>query len=574
MAGSLRPRNHWGWSPRVYLTVAALVALLPAVAVLQYRWIGQVSEAERERMQAGLRRSMALFAAELHDRLRRLVEPLHRTPEETAPEYAQRTARWLQGSAEGRLVRSVYLISIEAEPSLARLNAGTGELEPAQWPAHLRELRIRLLDGGRPGQPRRLPVVTADGAPVFLLPWLRSFRPGPPFPPLSRRGPEAFVAAELDLGRLRNDLLPTLAARHFGDDYAVRLVSRAEPPRVIYSSAESPARAPADGSIALLDILPEPPAGVPFGRGPMRAGRPPDAGPWQLLAWHRSGSLEAVVQQARRRNLAVSAAALLLMAGGVLLLVVATRRAQRLAHLQIEFVAGVSHELRTPLAVICSAADNLADGLVRGEEQTRRYGSLLRKEGRRLANMVEQILGLAGIRSGRVQYALHPVGVEAVINAAIADCAPEARSDWTVEKTVEAELPPVMADAAALAQCVRNLVSNALAYAGGGGWVGVSARAVRNNGRREVEIAVTDHGRGIDPEDLPHIFEPFYRGRDALSRQTAGAGIGLSLVKSIVEAHGGSVSVSSKAGEGATFTLRLPAGTHIEVESGTAHLAG
>ena len=120
---------------------------------------------------------------------------------------------------------------------------------------------------------------------------------------------------------------------------------------------------------------------------------------------HPSGSLEAAVNAARRRNLLVSTASSAMLGASMGLLVVSTRRAQELARQQIEFVAAVSHELRTPLAVIRSAADNLADGVVHDEAQVRKYGELVRGEGRRLTEMVEQILEFAGIQSG--QRALH-----------------------------------------------------------------------------------------------------------------------------------------------------------------------
>ena len=115
---------------------------------------------------------------------------------------------------------------------------------------------------------------------------------------------------------------------------------------------------------------------------------------------HSSGSLEAAVSSQRRRNLAISSSVLGLLGASMGLLVLATRRAQRLARQQMEFVAAVSHELRTPLAVIRSAAENLADGVVHDEAQIRRYGELMRTEGRRLTDMVEQILEFAGIQSG------------------------------------------------------------------------------------------------------------------------------------------------------------------------------
>jgi len=255
------------------------------------------------------------------------------------------------------------------------------------------------------------------------------------------------------------------------------------------------------------------------------------------------------------------------MAGSIAMLTITTRRAQKLARLQMEFVAGVSHELRTPLTVICSAADNLADGVVGGEEQVQRYGSVIRDEGRRLSDMVEQILRFAGIQSGRVRYDVQAVEVEDVVKRAINVCGPALQqSGCRLEQDIDPSLPMVMADPTALTHCLSNLIGNALKYGSEGGWVGVDARlAEEAGGRRQVEIRVRDRGRGIEGDDLQHIFEPFYRGGRAISDQIQGAGMGLSLVKRIVEAHSGSIGVESAPGQGACFRLRIPAATDEQI---------
>ena len=122
------------------------------------------------------------------------------------------------------------------------------------------------------------------------------------------------------------------------------------------------------------------------------------AGRWQLRLSHRAGSVDAAVGRARNRNLLVSSTVLLLLAVSFGLMVVATRRAQRLAAQQVEFVAGVTHELRTPLAVIRSAGENLADGVVESPEDVRQYGALITGEGRKLGAMVERVMDYAGMQ--------------------------------------------------------------------------------------------------------------------------------------------------------------------------------
>jgi two-component system sensor histidine kinase BaeS len=128
-----------------------------------------------------------------------------------------------------------------------------------------------------------------------------------------------------------------------------------------------------------------------------------------------------------------------------------------------------------------------------------------------------------------------------------------------VELDVSPALPPVLVDAAAIRSALQNLVANAVKYGGAHPHLRVSAREASARGRRTVQIAIADEGLGIPPADLPHVFEPFYRGAEALARQIHGNGLGLSIVRSIVEAHGGRVTATSTPGAGSTFTVHLPA---------------
>ncbi len=129
-----------------------------------------------------------------------------------------------------------------------------------------------------------------------------------------------------------------------------------------------------------------------------------------------------------------------------------------------------------------------------------------------------------------------------------------------IETDIEENLPLVQGDIVALRSAIQNLISNGIKYGGEAPWlrIGVSANSEQRLAKRVV-FTIEDHGLGIADEDRSHIFEPFYRGREAVSRQIHGSGLGLNLVKRIAEAHGGSVAVTSEAGKGSTFTLTLPA---------------
>ena len=232
------------------------------------------------------------------------------------------------------------------------------------------------------------------------------------------------------------------------------------------------------------------------------------------------------------------------------------RRSERLAAQQMDFVATGSHELRTPLAVIRSAAQNLSAGVVHEAAQARRYGDLIEQEGRRLTDMVEQVLAYAGVSDTRGLVSARATDVGAIVTDVLASSAPLGVGGIERAIDIAPDLPLVLADDGAIRRALDNLVTNALKYGGDGRWLGVTVQRVAAS--HDVQIAVSDRGRGIDAQDLPHIFEPFYRGRFAIDRQIHGNGLGLSLVKRIAEAHGGRVSVLSSPDQGSTFTLHLP----------------
>jgi signal transduction histidine kinase len=275
---------------------------------------------------------------------------------------------------------------------------------------------------------------------------------------------------------------------------------------------------------------------------------------WRLLVQHPAGSLERAVSIARRRNLAISTGTLGVLGLSVALLIVSTRRAQDLARRQLEFVATVSHELRTPLAVIRSAADNLADGVIHDEERVRQYGDLMRREGVRLTDLVEQILEFAGLQSGRRSLAYRPVHVDELLREVASGAQETSGQRVTIDVAIADRLPVISGDEAALRRVFQNLIGNAIKYGAGAGWVGVRA----TQGASGVDVTISDRGMGIPAADQERIFDPFYRTSNVVSAQIQGAGLGLSLVKRIVEAHGGRVSVKSEPGQGSAFTVSLP----------------
>src|SRR5207248_8492512 len=265
----------------------------------------------------------------------------------------------------------------------------------------------------------------------------------------------------------------------------------------------------------------------------------------------------------RIRTIAASFGVLLVLALGITMLTLSTERARVLAKLQMEFAMGISHELRTPLTVIRVAADNLANGMMENAQHAQKYGRLIGDEARRLTDMVEQILTFARTQSPRGGSDLSPVAPEHIVRRALAVCGPALReAGMEVERFVDPGLPLVSVDENLIVDCVQNLLNNAVKYAASGGWVRVRAETAPGG---RVRIAVEDHGPGVDAEELPHIFDPFYRGEGVRNSQIPGVGLGLSLVKRIVEAHHGTVEAENAAGAGAIFSIFLAAqATEVE----------
>jgi len=234
-----------------------------------------------------------------------------------------------------------------------------------------------------------------------------------------------------------------------------------------------------------------------------------------------------------------------------------------LARMHVDFVAAVSHELRTPLAVICSAADNLADGVVQGKQQLNQYRSIIASQARQLTLLIEQILSFAASGGVRPQYHVRTLQVSEIVAAALEKTEGLLQDEqFTLERVIEPGLPPVSGDLAALSQCLQNLIVNAVKYSGGSRWIRIRAHSSKvEDGTREVQISVEDKGIGIAPGELKAIFQPFFRSPSLAKGQIHGTGLGLSLAKDIAEAMGGKVTVSSQLGKGSAFTVHLPAVT-------------
>ncbi|HEV3063239.1 MAG TPA: HAMP domain-containing sensor histidine kinase [Vicinamibacterales bacterium] len=602
-----------------HVTIAAtLLVLLAVLATLQYRWLGDVSSAERERLLGSLRARAAEFSSDFDREIARVYvsfqadsDVFDRDPAGALSDaYAHAVSESLAG------IRAVFFLEGQGVRAgiLQRLDPTARTLTPSEWPVELDHWKRRVEKVNTPAPVPLSPLFMGDaidaGAPALVvpLPMVRRIeREGRVAIVANPSGVDRAIIVWLDADRLRHDLIPSLVAKHFGaaaaSDYHVAVVSRDNPSQRVYASSDRADMTPRNADVVVgvfglsLDAFQYfaahvAPPGAPaidktYFSSAARGGVPGDGGQnrhvaitifrrmgdtddartlvagddrqsaWQLLVRGKSGPLESLVTRSRHRNLAIGLGVLGLLAASFVFVIASAQRQQRLARQQLEFVAAVSHELRTPIAVIRSAGENLADGVVGDGDQVKRYGSLIRAEGLRLSDMVERVLEFAGITSGSMLRARAEVDITQVIDEAVRGVTPAAReSGVRIDLHVARGLPAVVGDADALRSAVQNVIGNAVKYSARQATVRVEADADAEH----VRITVTDHGIGIDKQDLPHVFKPFYRGRRAVDAQIRGTGVGLSVVKHVADLHRGDVGIDSQAGEGTTVRLVLPLG--------------
>ncbi len=551
--------------------IIVLAGLLLTLAVFQYNWLGQLAERERESMGRTLgwathvtRREFDGELADLYRGFQVYYGEEESFPEQIAARYSERIA-----TIEGPdILDRIYWVQLDEESGLVLQEfTGVSLATLDEWPDEIAHLKSQFAGQLRNNEVQfQLPVGPAplqDDIPALVIQQLFTRPPRT----LGEYRSISWIIATLHRDVIVEQLIPALSAEYiYGEgnfDYNVGVTKADDPTSLVYSSdpaltAASFANPDAERTMFALRIW-HLDQRVRTNRriwGVVEESVEPK---WQLVVKHQAGSLEAAVTTARNRSLALSLGVFVLLGGAIAMIVVSTRRAQQLAAQQMEFVAGISHELRTPLAVIRAAGENLADEVVHDPEKTRQYGELINKEGRRLSNMVERVLLFAKMRSGTLQFEQVPVDVLETIDDAI-----NSNGAWidersvTVVKEIPGALPEIVGDPAALSSVLQNLISNAVKYSRRGGTVTVQARTV--NAEQDLQIAIHDQGDGIPGNEIPHLFEPFFRGKRARAAQIQGSGLGLSVVKRVVEAHGGHIEVVSTLGAGSTFLVQLPVG--------------
>ncbi len=257
------------------------------------------------------------------------------------------------------------------------------------------------------------------------------------------------------------------------------------------------------------------------------------------------------------RTFLIHVTGLAALSAGVVAILRDRTEARSLERARSDFFANVSHELRTPLTSIKGFLETLLDGSLDNQAATRHFLEVMNAEAVRLSRLIDDLFLLSDIENRRRVFKREPVAVDALIDRVRDMFALMAQERGVSLRTsVAASLPPAWGDADMITQVLVNLVDNAVKYTPGGGEVEVSAFL---DDTRRMVIRVSDTGVGIGEDDLPRIFERFYRVDKARSRAQGGTGLGLSIVKHIVETLDGRIEVASSPGRGSTFTVRLVA---------------
>jgi signal transduction histidine kinase len=234
----------------------------------------------------------------------------------------------------------------------------------------------------------------------------------------------------------------------------------------------------------------------------------------------------------------------------------AARKQRELDTLRRDLVAWIGHDLRTPLTSIRVILEALADGVVEEPATVQRYLQTTQHHIRSLSALIDDLFELAQLDAGGIQLERHPNSLSDLISDTLETfTALAAQQEVSLEGSVAPGIDPVNMDVQKIGRVLTNLVSNALRHTPAGG--AIQVRAVDQ--AEVVRVEVYDTGEGISAQDLPHIFEQFYRGEKSRSRDTGGSGLGLAIARGIVEAHGGRIGVDSAPGEGTRFYFTLPA---------------
>jgi two-component system sensor histidine kinase SenX3 len=598
-----------------------IAVLLTAAALLQYHWSAQIRQAMEVRLGADLESLMLTWHLNLYREFSTICIALQIGPDSGDRnhwgDYLRRYEEWRNAASNAGFVENIYsnpdvvsqiyIYETSRAPTgrLFRFNPDSDRIENSSIPVSLQSLLLRLqqrssnlgialrawesedqfrhvhLDSGAVSSSagvRRPNPITGwqfdEDLPAIVHPLLHhgsNHR--------DKRAPVDWLVIVLNQDTIQRRIFPELAQRYFagaqGLDYKLAVAAVGKKPRMLYSSDPDFGLQELRSSDSVMNIFGPPPESTEGSfwqivktRESLRAEQwrhfsglvwfpviqeSSEPQQWMLFLQHRTGPIEASIGKAWRGNLLIGGFVLLLLATSMFFVVIASQRARALAKLQMDFVASISHDLRTPLAAILAVGQNLSDGFA---TNTTRYGGIITAQARHLINLVDQILIFVSMHDGMKKFQLTAVSLGEVFKKLDkTTLAILGNAGFQIECRFEKNLPHVLADQEALTRCLKNLLENAAKYSGNSRWISLSASLEdRDTG---IRISVGDHGVGISPSELPRVFEPFYRTPSAISAQIHGTGLGLAVVKHLVEEMQGRVSVTSEIGVGSIFTLHL-----------------
>ena len=578
----------------VVLAAVLTLALLLALGWLQYRWLSDVAAAQTHSLRRQLEVAAERIARDFDLEISRAFFPFlvrDRPGGRDRPDHLLRGLAFFRATAlEPDLVSDLYLLARGAP--VRRLAEERRELVEAPLPGRLRVDLPRILNevrSRRAGDASAEQMPVLEDPPTIIVPpriprglqRLARDPEGAAADPPDGESVEDLVLVTLDPRVLRERFLPDLVSTHLGDsagDFVVAVFGSEPGAPPIFSSGSADRRRDDAWEVTRPIWIVHPFPELRLARAARRGGATPSgsepetdveidpayalradrgsAGPWLLAMGRADGPLEAAVARTRALNLLLSFGTLVLLAATTVLLLRAVRQGALLARRQMDFVAGVTHELHTPLAAISAAADNLADGIASDDRQVRRYGEVIRGEGKRLASRIGQVLDFAGI--GRAPEPIHArFDVVESVREILAERTWELEtSGIEVEVSEARDLPAAWGDRGALGRALGNLVDNAIKYGARGGWLGIG---VDLDPEGRLRVRVSDRGPGVARGDDRRIFEAFRRGRATAVGHAHGSGLGLAVAKELVESFGGELGLESTGGPGATFTVLVPA---------------
>ena len=263
------------------------------------------------------------------------------------------------------------------------------------------------------------------------------------------------------------------------------------------------------------------------------------------------------------RNLTALGAAVLLLLGSLVFINITAQKERELSLRQTGFLANVTHELKTPLAVMQAAGENLADGRVKDPDRLKSYGKHIYDESVRLRNMIEKLLDVAKTDAGRMNLKQTRQQVDELLKDYLAEHRPYLENEgFTIKFETDKKISPIKIDPDSFQTIMDNLIENAVKYSPEEKFIGIHV----SDDKYEVIVEVEDHGLGIPYKAQKHIFDKFFRVEDTLTAHTKGHGLGLSIVKSLIELNGGDIILKSQYRKGSKFLLHFPVLTQSEIK--------